>query len=132
MVGVGVVQDAGPTPVRDLTLIPDPVSLDGWQTAFNELDPSLPRLFLNSTIIAAAVTLTNVILGSMAGYAFARLRFPGREILFILVLGTMMIPDQLRLVPIYQILHGPGPAPGRAPVPGRGPRARRSRPCRSS
>ena len=40
----------------------------------------------------------------MAGYAFARLRFPGREILFILVLATLMIPDQLRLVPIYQIL----------------------------
>jgi multiple sugar transport system permease protein len=94
--------------VRDLALIPSPVSLDGWQTAFNELDPSLPRLFLNSAIIAAAVTLTNVVLGSMAGYAFARLRFPGREILFILVLGTMMIPDQLRLVPIYQILKGLG------------------------
>jgi multiple sugar transport system permease protein len=94
--------------VRDLTLIPNPVSLEGWQTAFNELDPSLPRLFLNSTIIAAAVTLTNVVLGSMAGYAFARLRFPGREVLFILVLGTMMIPDQLRLVPIYQILRALG------------------------
>src|SRR5690349_7827640 len=94
--------------VRDLSLIPSPVSLAGWQTAFNELDPSLPRLFFNSTVIAAAVTLTNVVLGSMAGYAFARLRFPGREILFILVLGTMMIPDQLRLVPIYQILKGLG------------------------
>ena len=94
--------------VRDLALIPTPVSLDGWQTAFNELDPSLPRLFFNSTIIAAAVTLSNVVLGSMAGYAFARLRFPGREVLFILVLATMMIPDQLRLVPIYQILRGLG------------------------
>ena len=90
--------------VRQLTFLPNPVSLEGWQTAFNELDPALPRLFFNSTIIAGAVTLTNVVLGSMAGYAFARLRFPGREFLFILVLGTMMIPDQLRLVPIYQIL----------------------------
>ena len=90
--------------VRQLTFMPNPVSLEGWQTAFNELDPGLPRLFLNSTLIAGAVTLTNVVLGSMAGYAFARLRFPGRELLFIMVLGTMMIPDQLRLVPIYQIL----------------------------
>jgi len=90
--------------VRQLTFIPDPVSLTGWQSAFNDLNPSLPRLFLNSAVIALAVTLSNVILGSMAGYAFARLRFPGREILFLLVLGTMMIPDQLRLVPIYQIL----------------------------
>lgn len=40
----------------------------------------------------------------MAGYAFARLRFPGRELLFILVLATLMIPDQLRLVPVYQVM----------------------------
>ena len=41
----------------------------------------------------------------MAGYAFARLRFPGRELLFLVVLATLMIPDQLRLVPVYQIMN---------------------------
>src|SRR5215204_5600468 len=94
--------------VRQLTFLPDPVSLEGWNTAFSELDPPLPRLFFNSAVIAGVVTLTNIALGSMAGYAFARLRFPGREILFLMVLGTMMIPDQLRLVPIYQILRNLG------------------------
>jgi multiple sugar transport system permease protein len=88
----------------ELNLIPQPVSLRGYERAFNELDPALPRLFLNSVVIAGAVTASNLALGAMAGYAFARLRFPGRELLFVLVLGTMMIPDQLRLVPIYQIL----------------------------
>ena len=88
----------------ELTLIPDPVSLEGWTNAFTVLDPSLPQLFFNSAIIAAAVMLSNLVLGSMAGYAFARLRFPGREVLFVLVLATLMIPDQLRLVPVYQIL----------------------------
>src|SRR5918992_4315582 len=93
-----------PDSVR-LTIIPQPFTLDaGWAFAWNELDPSLPRLFFNSALIAAAVTITNVVLGSMAGYAFARLRFPGREALFLLVLGTMMMPDQLRLVPVYAIL----------------------------
>lgn len=91
-----------------LTFIPNPVSLKGWETAFTELDPSLPALFLNSGLIAAAVTISNLVLGSMAGYAFARLRFPGREFLFFLVLGTLMIPDQLRLVPVYQIMTGAG------------------------
>jgi multiple sugar transport system permease protein len=91
-----------------LTFIPDPVSMQGWNNAFTELDPSLPRLFFNSAVIAAAVTLSNLALGSMAGYAFARLRFPGREVLFLAVLGTMMIPDQLRLVPVYQILKALG------------------------
>jgi multiple sugar transport system permease protein len=92
----------------ELNLIPQPVSTLGYERAFNELDPGLPRLFLNSLLIAAAATASNVALGAMAGYAFARLRFPGRELLFVLVLGTMMIPDQLRLVPIYQILRAFG------------------------
>jgi len=91
-----------------LTFIPDPFTLEAWQSAFVELNPSLLRLFFNSALVAGAVTITNLVLGSMAGYAFARLRFPGREALFILVLGTMMIPDQLRLVPIYQLMNSMG------------------------
>ncbi len=87
-----------------LTFIPNPISFDGWNTAFNKLSPSLPILFFNSLVTAGAVTITNVLLGSMAGYAFARLRFRGRELLFLLVLATLMIPDQLRLVPVYLIL----------------------------
>jgi multiple sugar transport system permease protein len=86
-----------------LTVIPDPFTLQGWETGFLTLDPSIPHLFLNSVIIAGAVTLTNLVLASMAGYAFARLRFPLREVLFIAVLGTLMIPDQLRFVPVYLI-----------------------------
>lgn len=91
-----------------LTFIPDPFTWQGWERAFTELDPGIPRLFFNSALVAGAVTVSNVVLGSMAGYAFARLRFPGRELLFILVLGTMMIPDQLRLVPVYNILRSLG------------------------
>jgi multiple sugar transport system permease protein len=88
-----------------LTFIPDPFTLQAYDYVFNELDPSLPRLFFNSGLIAIAVTTTNVVLGSIAGYAFARLRFPGREVLFLVVLATLMIPDQLRLVPVYLILN---------------------------
>jgi multiple sugar transport system permease protein len=91
-----------------LTFVPNPFTTQGWEQALTDLKPGLIRLFLNSTIISASVTATNVVLGAMAGYAFARLRFPGREILFLLVLGTLMIPDQLRLVPIYNILNFTG------------------------
>jgi multiple sugar transport system permease protein len=93
-----------PDAVR-LTVIPEPIVFEGWETAFTQLDPALPRLFLNSLIVAGAVTLSNVTLGTMAGYAFARLRFPGREVLFIVVIATLMIPDQLRLVPVYILLN---------------------------
>jgi multiple sugar transport system permease protein len=91
-----------------MTWIPDPISLEGWERALNELNPNIVKLFLNSALLAGAVTLSNVALGAMAGYAFARLRFRGREILFILVLATMMIPDQLRMVPVYQMMRQVG------------------------
>jgi multiple sugar transport system permease protein len=88
-----------------LTLIPDPFTVRAYDEVFNKLSPSLPRLFFNSGLIAAVVTVTNVVLGSIAGYAFARLRFPGREAIFLVVLATLMIPDQLRLVPVYLLLN---------------------------
>ena len=96
-----------PDSVR-LTILPQPFTLQAWGFAFTELTPPLPRLFFNSAIIAAVVTITNVVLGSMAGYAFARLQFRGREILFLIVLATLMIPDQLRLIPVYLLLNAVG------------------------
>jgi multiple sugar transport system permease protein len=74
----------------------------GYHDVFHQYN--FARYALNSAIIAGAVTLSNLFLASLGGYAFARLKFPGREVLFMLVLGTLMIPDQLRLVPIYEML----------------------------
>jgi multiple sugar transport system permease protein len=59
------------------------------------------RYAVNSAGLAATIMILNVFLCSLGGYAFARLKFPGREVLFIAVLVTLMIPDQLRLVPIF-------------------------------
>ncbi len=89
-------------------MIPDPFTLDAWKYTFTTLKPSIVVLFMNSAGIATVVTVTNLVFGSIAGYAFARLRFPGRELLFLVVLGTLMIPDQLRLVPVYLIFNGLG------------------------
>lgn len=94
--------------VFQLSWIPQSPTVEGYVTVWTELDPGLPRLFLNSFIIAGAVTVGNLVLGSLAGYAFARLFFPGRDILFVLVLATLMIPDQLRVVPVYNLLIGLG------------------------
>lgn len=62
------------------------------------------RYFLNTVIYAVGITATNLLFCSMAAYAFARLRFPGRNLLFILVLGTMMIPAQVTMVPVFIML----------------------------
>jgi multiple sugar transport system permease protein len=88
--------------------LPAAPDLDAYAHVWSRVDPTLPQLFMNSLGLAAAVSISNVILGSMAGYAFARLRFPGRELIFLIVLATLMIPDQLRLVPVYQIMNGLG------------------------
>ena len=105
-----------PDSVR-LTIIPEPFTLQGWDYALTKLNPPLPLMFLNSAAIAAVVTISNVALGSLAGYAFARLKFPGRELLFLVVLATLMIPDQLRLVPVYLMLNGSGLTRGLRPIP---------------
>ncbi len=65
---------------------------------------SLNRTLLNSAIIAIIYTIGSVFLASLAGYAFAKMRFKGRNILFLFMLATMMIPNSVGLVPTYIIM----------------------------
>src|SRR5205085_9638147 len=83
-------------------LLPRHWTTSGYHEAFHTFN--FGRYTLNSAIIAGAITVSNLFLASLGGYAFARLKFPGRAVLFMLVLGTLMIPDQLRLVPIDPML----------------------------
>jgi multiple sugar transport system permease protein len=86
----------------NFSLLPDDWTLTGYRQALGNY--SFGRYMANSAVLAASITATSVFLAALGGYAFARLRFPGRNILFFVVLGTLMIPDQLRLVPIYRML----------------------------
>jgi multiple sugar transport system permease protein len=88
--------------VGGFSLLPKHWTTSGYHEALHTFN--FGRYMLNSAIIAGAITLSNLFLASLGGYAFARLKFPGREVLFLLVLGTLMIPDQLRLVPLYMML----------------------------
>jgi multiple sugar transport system permease protein len=88
--------------VQGFSLLPKHWTTIGYHEVFYKYH--FGRYTMNSAIIAGAITASNLFLASLGGYAFARLRFPGREALFMLVLGTLMIPDPLRLVPIYQML----------------------------
>jgi multiple sugar transport system permease protein len=83
-------------------LLPNHPSFHAYDDALTTFN--FKRYFANSVFIATVVTLSNLFLASLGGYAFARLRFPGREVLFFLVLGTLMIPNELRLVPVFQML----------------------------
>jgi multiple sugar transport system permease protein len=62
------------------------------------------RYLLNTTFVTASVTILEVVTSSLAAYAFARLRFPGRDKLFLLYLGTLMIPGQVTLIPNFLLM----------------------------
>ena len=66
------------------------------------------RFFLNSALVAVCVTVGELLTSSLAGYVFARMRFPGRDRLFLLYLGTLMIPSQVTLVPLYLLMSALG------------------------
>ena len=62
-----------------------------------------PRLLLNSVIITALSVLGGVMTAMMAGYALARLRFPGRKVWFYLFVGSMLLPGVVGLIPLFQL-----------------------------
>jgi len=63
--------------------------------------PLFGRYFLNSVVVALCTVVSVLFTSTLAGYAFAKFSFPGKRILFLFVLSTMMIPFQIRMVPLY-------------------------------
>ena len=78
---------------------PETVTLENYRVLFDKLD--FPTYFLNSAIVAIAVTLGNLLFCSMLGYALAKLSFPGKKALFTIVLGTLMVPGVVTFVPLF-------------------------------
>ena len=87
-------------------VIPSAVRLDNYESVFRRVD--FARFFLNSVAVTACVTVAQLITCSMAGYAFARLRFPGKRLIFILFLASMMVPQHVTLIPVFIIIRGMG------------------------
>ena len=81
-------------------IFPKTWSLDSYRYFFNSNQYSVKWLW-NSFVVAAATVVSNVIFASMAGYAFAKIRFKGGTFLFFLILMAMMIPYQVTQVPLY-------------------------------
>ena len=69
---------------------------------------NLPRWGFNSLFIAVTVTLANLAFASLAGYALARVRFPGSKLVFNGILGTMMVPGIVMLIPMFLVLKALG------------------------
>jgi ABC-type glycerol-3-phosphate transport system permease component len=82
--------------------LPDPPTTINYRNLFTE-HPFL-RWTLNSFVVASSVTVIKVVIDSMAGYAFAKMTFRGRDALFLLVLMTLMIPFAATLIPLFLIV----------------------------
>jgi len=91
-----------------LSLIPSPFTTAAWERIFgvSETGTSVPfaRWISNSVIVTVCITIGRVFLDSLAGYALARMDFPGRRLVFSLVLATLAVPGVVLLIPRFLVL----------------------------
>ena len=95
---------------KPLQLIPKTITIERFQQVFSSQTTSDPayvfRIALkNSFIIAAAVTLLSLVVGTLAAYAFAQVRFRGKNTLMLLILFTYMLPPVAMIIPLYRIFN---------------------------
>ena len=93
--------------LTEIAEIPPTILPASWRTAnYRDVFAGLPfaTMFVNSAVNAVARTLAQLLLCSMAAYAFARIEFPGRKILFGIFLSVLLVPTQLLVIPQYQII----------------------------
>ncbi|MGA7615842.1 MAG: carbohydrate ABC transporter permease [Thermoanaerobaculia bacterium] len=83
-------------------VLPHAPTLVQYHALFERLN--VGRAFLSSTIISVTVTLVSLLFNSMAGYAFAKLRFHGRERMFGLLLAALVIPAQVGMLPLFLLM----------------------------
>ena len=88
------------------TLVPHTATLDNFSVVLTKVQ--FPRFFLNSFIICALTITGHLVSGSLAAFGFARLRFPGRNALFMLLLSTLIIPFYAYMIPRFVIIRALG------------------------
>jgi multiple sugar transport system permease protein len=79
-------------------------SLANYEEIIHRQDLMLPRWFMNSVLVSFSVVFCQLAVVCPAAYAFARLRFPGRNAIFMLLLFTMMVPSQVTMIPVYMAI----------------------------
>ena len=83
-------------------MFPDNWTIENFSKAW--IAVSWPRMFFNSVFLATTITISHLFFSSLAAFAFARLRFPFKNVIFMLVLATMIVPDQVDLIPRFLMM----------------------------
>ena len=81
---------------------PQPITFKHYLAVFSQIQ--FFRFFTNSVIVSVSITLGNVFFDTLAAYAFAKLKFPGRDTILFLMLMALMVPLQVNLIPLYRIM----------------------------
>ncbi len=84
------------------TLFPEEFTIENYTTAFSSGNFGL--YFANSAYVAILSTILTVIINTMAGYAFAKYKFPGSNIIFVFFIATLMLPLEVLMIPIFQVI----------------------------
>jgi multiple sugar transport system permease protein len=92
--------------VYSLSIIPESPTLDNFRYVLTQVP--FPRYMFNSFFVSATVTLIALFFHSMAAYALARLRFPGRELIFRLIFATLLVSLPVILVPLFVLVRSMG------------------------
>jgi len=87
-------------------LLPEAPTLENYRQLFAAHDAG--RYLLNSALVATLATVISLVLNTLAGYAFAKLRFAGRDRIFQLLLGALVIPAQVTMIPLFAMVKGLG------------------------
>ena len=87
-------------------VIPSSIHLANYTSVLDSVP--FGRWFLNTMLVAVACVIGNLVFCSLAGYAFARLRFTGKSIVFFLILATLMVPFQVVMIPTFLIVRSAG------------------------
>jgi len=82
--------------------IPENFTLENYSEGWNAAD--FPRYFANSVVVSVVATLSVLLISTMAGFSFNKYSFPGKGLLFALVIATLIIPIQVRVIPLYLIV----------------------------
>ncbi len=88
------------------TLFPLSPTLANYQVLFSKLN--FPLYFFNSSVVAIFVVGSNLVFCSMLGYALAKLKFPGKGKVFLIVMATLMVPGTVTLVPLFVLMSAAG------------------------
>ncbi|HZR01021.1 MAG TPA: carbohydrate ABC transporter permease [Chloroflexota bacterium] len=89
--------------------IPNPATLVHYSEVFvSARTASVGRAFLNSTVVAVATVIGVILISALAAYPLARMQFPGRNAVFAMLVGSLMVPNIIGLIPLYILFQGIG------------------------